>query len=79
MSDPKGYIKTAGDLRHGVAHLADDEPIEFFLNNVATNASFAVPGVEGGDAANINVEPNYTCIPAGSTGEGPLSLIPKGS
>ena len=58
------YIKTAGDLRRGVAHLADDEPIEFSLNGVETQASFIALGVEGGDAANINVEPNYTCKPA---------------
>jgi hypothetical protein len=59
------YIKTKADLLRGLAHLADDEPIEFFLNNVATKASFGPPGVEGGDTY-INVEPNYTCKPAAS-------------
>ncbi len=52
------YIKTAGDLRRGIAHLGDDEPVEFFLNNVATKASF---GVRGEGDTNIDVEPNYTC------------------
>ena len=56
------YIKTKADLLRGVAHLADDAPIAFFLNNVATTAYFGTPGVEGGDT-NINVEPNYTCKP----------------
>jgi hypothetical protein len=55
------YIKSAGDLRRGVAHLSDDMPIEFWLNAVATNAYFMSPGVEGGDPVNITVEPNYTC------------------
>jgi hypothetical protein len=55
------YIKTAGDLRRGIAHLGDDEPVEFFLNNVATKASF---GVRGEGDTNIDVEPNYTWKPA---------------
>jgi hypothetical protein len=67
------YIKTAGDLRRGIAHLADDEPIEFFLNAVETHAYFAVSGVEGGDAANINVEPNYTC----GAPPDPLPVVPE--
>ena len=56
------FIKTAGDLRRGVAHLNDSQPIEFFLNAVATRAYYGKPGVEGGDIV-INVEPNYTCEP----------------
>jgi hypothetical protein len=48
-------------LRRGIAHLGDDEPVEFFLNNVATKASF---GVRGEGDTNIDVEPNYTCKPA---------------
>jgi hypothetical protein len=60
MSEQR-YIKTAGDLRRGVAHLTDDQPIEFWLNNVETEAYFAQPGVEGGDPANITVVANYTC------------------
>lgn len=64
MNTPR-YLKTAGDARRALAHLADDAPIEFFLNGVATNAYLEPPGVEGGDTA-ITVEPNYTCMPKGS-------------
>ncbi len=70
------YIKTAGDLRRGIAHLGDDEPVEFFLNNIETKASFGPPGVEGGDRY-INVEPNYSCkSPYEPTPYGPSDPLP---
>jgi hypothetical protein len=69
------YLKTAGDYRRALQNLLDDAPIEPFINNVATKVRFVFSGE--GDQMNLIVEPNYTCIPAGSTGYGPLSLIPK--
>ena len=56
------YIKTAGDVRRGLAHLSDNAPIQHFLNGVAAKAYFLPPGVEGGDTV-VVIEPNYTCYP----------------
>ena len=53
------YIKTVGDLRRAVAEHGDDFPVEFWLNNVATNAYLGSVGES--TQVNIVVEPNYTC------------------
>jgi hypothetical protein len=65
MTTETQYPKNAGDYRRALKDLPDDAPIEPFLNNVATKVRFVFSGE--GDQMNLIVEPNYTCIPAGSS------------
>ena len=56
-------ISNVGQIRKVIEGLSDETPVESWLNGVETYVSMDYAGGETGEEVNINVEPNYTCMP----------------